>query len=204
MIVVVDYGMANIGSVLNMFSKVGAAAVASADAATIRTADKLVLPGVGAFDQAMARLRRLDLVGPLNEMALERRIPVLGICLGMQLLLDSSEEGDSRGLGWIAGQAKRFTFDGTDSRLRIPHMGWNELKVRKKSVLFEGVTEPQRYYFVHSYHAQCEQQDDVLGTAEYGYEFAAAVERGNISATQFHPEKSHRFGMRLLQAFASA
>jgi glutamine amidotransferase len=202
MIVVVDYGMANIGSVLNMFRKVGAAAVASADVATLRSAKKIVLPGVGAFGSAMDCLRRLDLLGPLTELAMERRVPVLGICLGMQLLLESSEEGDVRGLGWIPGRVRRFAFSGEDSRLRIPHMGWNELKLAKESRLFQGVSQPQRFYFVHSYHAQCENAADVLGTASYGYEFAAAVERDNIAGTQFHPEKSHRFGMRLFQAFA--
>lgn len=202
MIAVVDYGMANIGSVLNMFRKVGAAAVASADVATLRSAKKIVLPGVGAFDSAMERLRQLDLVGPLTELALERRVPVLGICLGMQLLLESSEEGDTRGLGWIPGRVRRFAFSGENVRLRIPHMGWNELKLAKASTLFQGVTEPQRFYFVHSYYAQCDNAADVLGTASYGSEFVAAVEHDNVAGTQFHPEKSHRFGMRLLQAFA--
>ena len=204
MIVVVDYGMANIGSVLNMFRKVGASAMATADVATLRSAQKIVLPGVGAFGRAMDRLRELDLVGPLTELAVERKVPVLGICLGMQLLLDSSEEGDAAGLGWIPGRVRRFQFDGSNSRLRIPHMGWSELKLAKPSKLFAGVTDPQRYYFVHSFHAQCERAEDVLGTATYGYEFTAAVERGNIAGMQFHPEKSHRFGMRLLQAFAGA
>ncbi len=202
MIAVVDYGMANIGSVLNMFRKVGAAAVATADVSILRSADKVVLPGVGAFGAAIERLRKLDLVGPLTEIAMERRTPVLGICLGMQLLLEGSEEGDAEGLGWISGRVRRFVFSGDDSRLRVPHMGWNDLKLVKQSALFEGVTQPQRFYFVHSYHADCANAADVLGTATYGYEFAAAVERGNIAGMQFHPEKSHRFGMRLLQSFA--
>lgn len=202
MIVVVDYGMANVGSVLNMLRKAGAEAIATADRDTIAAAGRMILPGVGAFDSAMRRLNELGLVDVLMEVAVRRRVPTLGICLGMQLMLDGSEEGQLPGLGWIRGRARRFTAADMGEDLRVPHMGWNELSLRKPSRLFEGAEERQRFYFVHSYRAVCEDPADVLATTRYGCEFVSAMERGNVAGVQFHPEKSHRFGLRLLKAFA--
>ena len=204
MIIVVDYGMANVGSVVNMLRKAGAAALATADRDLIGKAAKLILPGVGAFDSAVRRLRELDLAGVLTEAAVVRGVPTLGICLGMQLLLEGSEEGRLPGLGWIRGRARRFTTEGMGEDLRVPHMGWNELTLHKASRLFDGVQERQRFYFVHSYHAVCEEPADILATTTYGSEFVSAMERGNITGVQFHPEKSHRFGLRLLKAFAES
>lgn len=204
MIVVVDYGQANVGSVVNMLRKAGAPAVATADRKAIEAAEKLILPGVGAFDSAMSRLRELDLVGVLNEVAVARRVPTLGICLGMQLLLEGSEEGRLPGLGWIRGRARRFTAENMGQDLRVPHMGWNELTPCKASRLFDGAGERQRFYFVHSYHAVCTDPADVLATTAYGCEFVSAMERDNIAGVQFHPEKSHRFGLRMLKAFAES
>jgi glutamine amidotransferase len=201
MIVVVDYGMANIASVLNMLRKVGASAVASADPVLLATADKIILPGIGAYDSAMQRLHDLRLFDVLNEMVQVRKVPTLGICLGMQLLLEGSEEGVLAGFGWIKGRARRFVFP-PGQPLKIPHMGWSEVRVAKDSVLFRGAEGPQRFYFVHSYHVVCSDPADVLATAEYGHPFTAGVERGNVSGLQCHPEKSHRFGMRFLRAFS--
>jgi glutamine amidotransferase len=202
MIVVVDYGMANVGSVLNMLRKAGAEAVATADRDAIAAAGRMILPGVGAFDSAMRRLNELGLVDVLTEVAVRRRVPTLGICLGMQLMLDGSEEGQLPGLGWIRGHARRFTAADMGEDLRVPHMGWNELSLCKQSRLFEGAEGRQRFYFVHSYRAVCEDPADVLATTRYGCEFVSAMERGNVTGVQFHPEKSHRFGLRLLKAFA--
>jgi glutamine amidotransferase len=202
MIVVVDYGMANVGSVINMLRKAGAPAVATADRDAIAAAGRLILPGVGAFDSAMRRLNELGLVEVLHEVAVRRQVPTLGICLGMQLMLEGSDEGQLPGLGWIRGRAQRFTAADMGEDLRVPHMGWNELSLRKPSRLFNGAEGPQRFYFVHSYRAVCDDPGDVLATTHYGCPFVSAVERGNIAGVQFHPEKSHRFGLRLLNAFA--
>jgi glutamine amidotransferase len=202
MIVVVDYGMANVGSVLNMLRKAGAPAVATADRDAIAAAERMILPGVGAFDSAMRRLNELGLVEVLNEVAVRRRVPTLGICLGMQLMLEGSDEGQLPGLGWIRGRARRFTAADMGRDLRVPHMGWNELSLQKPSRLFAGAEGPQRFYFVHSFRAVCEDPGDVLAKTTYGCDFVSAMERDNVAGVQFHPEKSHRFGLRLLRAFA--
>lgn len=202
MIVVVDYGMGNVGSVANMLRKVGTEAVASADLDVIRNAPKLILPGVGAFDAAMNRLHERGLVEILNRRVLEDRVPILGICLGMQVMTDSSEEGSTTGLGWISGGTRRFNFDGLDPRPRVPHMGWNVVEHARPTPLFEGMYDQPRFYFVHSYHVYCNNQEDVMLTTEYGYRFVSGVSRGNIYGVQFHPEKSHKFGMQLIRRFA--
>lgn len=202
MIVVVDYGMGNVGSVANMLRKVGTEAVASADLDVIRNAPKLILPGVGAFDAAMNRLHERGLVEILNRRVLEDRVPILGICLGMQVMTDSSEEGSTTGLGWISGGTRRFNFDGLDPRPRVPHMGWNVVEQARPTPLFEGMYDQPRFYFVHSYHVYCNNQEDVMLTTEYGYRFVSGVSRGNIYGVQFHPEKSHKFGMQLIRRFA--
>lgn len=201
MLVIVDYGMGNLGSILNMLKKIGTRAVVSSDAGAIAEADRLILPGVGAFDTGMQRLGELNLIDTLNRKVLDQRTPVLGVCLGMQLLTRGSEEGERPGLGWIDGRAVRFAFDGAYAGLKVPHMGWNTVSVRKPDPLFAGLETGARFYFVHSYYVTCANQDDVLATTEYGGEFHSAVSRANILGTQFHPEKSHRFGMALLANF---
>ncbi len=204
MIVIVDYGMGNLGSILNMLRRVGAEAMVSSRVADIESAAKLVLPGVGSFDAGMRRLRELGLVDVLSEKVLRLKTPTLGVCLGMQLLTTSSEEGTEPGLGWIEARTVRFRFEGEQSRLKIPHMGWNTVTIRKKANLFAGMDDQSRFYFVHSYHVVCDDPEDVAATTEYGYEFVSAVERGNITGAQFHPEKSHRFGMKVYTNFVSA
>lgn len=201
MIVIIDYGMGNIGSIQNMLAWIGAEACISADPQVIRRADKLILPGVGAFDNGMRRLNELGFVSLLQEQAIERGKPLLGICLGMQLLGQGSEEGSLPGLGWLAAESVRFRFEVTQSALKVPHMGWNTVEPVTESPLFAEITSP-RFYFVHSYHVTCQRQEDVLARASYGFPFVAAVRRQNIYGVQFHPEKSHKFGMALLRNFA--
>lgn len=201
MIAVVDYGMGNAGSILNMLSRIGADTTLTRDRAEILKADKLILPGIGAFDEGMERLESLDLVGPLSEAVDGRGKAILGICLGMQLFASRSEEGIRRGLGWIEGEAVRFRL-GADSALRVPHMGWNGVNVRKPSVIFDGLEPDARFYFVHSFHVRCANTSDVLGTTEYGAEFVSAVSRGRVVGVQFHPEKSLRWGIELFRRFA--
>ncbi len=166
---------------------------------------RILLPGVGAFDTGMSSLDRYGFVSVLNELVLEKQMPVLGICLGMQLLARSSEEGQLPGLGWINGDVIRFRQNAADpaDRLRIPHMGWNEVTPRPNSPLFRGFEVDPRFYFVHSYHLICDSRDHIAGTVNYGGLTTAAVSYGNIHGVQFHPEKSHRFGMKLLENFCT-
>ena len=201
MIVVVDYRMGNLGSIANILRKVGAEAVVSADANVIGEATKLILPGVGAFDEGMKNIGTLGLREVLDRRVLRNRVPTLGICLGMQLMARRSEEGESPGLGWIAGDVKRFRFAPEQAKLKVPHMGWNTVKAQKRSPLFDGFAEPPRFYFVHSYYIVCDDAGDVLATASYGGDFTAAVQKGNLMGVQFHPEKSHKFGMALFRNF---
>ncbi len=200
MIVIIDYGMGNLGSIRNMLKKIGAPAEISSEPAEISRAEKLILPGVGAFDHGMRSLADRGLIPLLNNLVLEEKRQILGICLGMQLLTQRSEEGCLPGLGWIAGETRRFRFP-NGMGLKIPHMGWNEVKPITGSPLFAGYEESPCFYFVHSYHVFCDDPADTLSTTFYGYEFVSAVKRGNIMGTQFHPEKSHKFGLRLLKNF---
>lgn len=200
MIHVVDYGTGNIGSVLNMIRKVGGEARASGDAEELRKASKLLLPGVGSFDNAVQKLAKLGLPDLLRDKVREG-VPLLGICLGMQLLSDGSEEGSLPGLGLIPGRVRRFSFGPECADLKIPHMGWNRIRRRKAHPLLEGVDENSRFYFVHSYHYQCQDEADVLLETGYGYDFTSGVQRENVMGVQFHPEKSHRYGMQLVKNF---
>jgi glutamine amidotransferase len=201
MIVIVDYRMGNVGSILNMLRRLGADALISSQPDVVASAAKLILPGVGAFDTGMQNLEQSALVPVLNERVLGRGTPVLGICLGMQLLLPRSEEGTRPGLGWIGGEALRFQPNGA---LKVPHMGWNTVSAPRASRLLDGVAEDARFYFVHSFYVDCAVPDDVAGRTHYGHDFVSAIERGPIQGTQFHPEKSHRFGLQLLANFVEA
>lgn len=202
MIVIVDYGMGNLGSILNMLKKIGAPAVISADARGIENADKLILPGVGAFDTGMKRLRESGMLDLLNDKVLRRKTPTLGVCLGMQLLMNRSEEGAESGLGWIEGETIRFQFDPQRAQLKIPHMGWNTVMLQRDGVLARNLPADSRFYFVHSYHVRCQNPTDVVSTTAYGYEFPSMLQHENIVGAQFHPEKSHRFGMQVYRNFA--
>lgn len=199
MIVIVDYGMGNIASVENMIRKVGGEAKLSSSPAEVRSAAKLVLPGVGSFDPGMRALGERSLDAAVREAANAHGAYVLGICLGMQLLFDSSEEGSLPGLALVSGDVRRFR--PAAPGLRVPHMGWNVARPTRATRLFSPGAEESRYYFVHSFHARCAREEDVSAVTTYGYDFACAVERGNVMGVQFHPEKSHRFGMALFRRF---
>ena len=201
-IVIVDYGMGNVGSIAKMLKWIGHPAEVTSDPRRIAQADKLILPGVGSFDSGMRRLTELGLVASLGEMVLIRKTPTLGICLGLQLMARGSEEGEALGFGWLDAQAVRFRVASDQAKLKIPHMGWNTVEINHCDTLFRDFKPEPRFYFVHSYHLVCDRPDDVLATTEYGYSFASAVQRENIMGTQFHPEKSHQFGMKLLKNFA--
>jgi imidazole glycerol-phosphate synthase subunit HisH len=201
MITIVDYGVGNLASIQNMLKKAGHAGLISSRKEDILSAEKLILPGVGAFDTCAEKLRGSGLMDAINKKALEEKIPVLGICVGLQLLTEGSEEGVLPGLGWISGKVIKFRQDALQPGMKIPHMGWTEVEICKPSRLFEDMYEDPRFYFVHSYHLQLDNPEDALVEATYGYKFVAGVERGNIMGVQFHPEKSHKFGLRLLQNF---
>ncbi len=198
----VDYGAGNIGSVLNMIRKVGGQAEVSSQPDVLRNAQKILLPGVGSFDNAMHKLEQLELVQPLRDCA-AAGVPFFGICLGMQLLSQGSEEGKLPGLGLIPGRVRRFRFDTEQFSFKIPHMGWNQVKATKIHPLSDGLESGGRFYFVHSYHYECEDPTDELFNTHYGYDFTSGVQRGNVIGVQFHPEKSHRFGMQLFKNFIS-
>jgi glutamine amidotransferase len=201
MIAIVDYGMGNVGSIANMLKRCGFEGRLVSTAEELERADKLILPGVGSFDTGMANLEQKGLRAPL-EAKVASGAPLLGICLGMQLLFAGSEEGVRPGLGWLKGRCIRFRFQDQDPSLKIPHMGWNDVRPTERDTIFRDMAEDARYYFVHSYHAVCDDPSDVLGFTSHGYEFAAAVKHENVLGTQFHPEKSHSHGKRLLTAFA--
>jgi glutamine amidotransferase len=199
-ILIVDYGMGNLGSVLSMLRRVGVPALISGDVAEVRRARKIILPGVGAYDNAMKAIAASGLREALDQKALTEGVPVLGICLGMQLLMEGSEEGREPGLGWIPGRAHRFpTIEG----LKVPHMGWNEVRAVRDDPLIADLGDEPRFYFVHSYQVQAADPSHALLKADYGLAFDAAVRRDNIWGAQFHPEKSHRFGRQLLANFAA-
>jgi glutamine amidotransferase len=200
-IVVVNYLMGNLGSIGNMLHRIGYASVVSSDAEEISQADKLILPGVGHFDRGMEQLAALGLIDVLARKVLEDKTPVLGICLGMQLLGARSEEGARRGLGWIDADFVRFRPADAEYEIKIPQMTWNYTKQRKPSQLMDAMLDRPRFYFVHAYHAVMKHPEDTLLTTHYGYEYTAAFERENILGVQFHPEKSHKFGMLLLKNF---
>ncbi len=204
MIVVVDYGMGNLGSILNMLHKVGVPGVISAEPSEIARADKLILPGVGAFDRGMQNLAERNLIPLLNDLVLEQRKPILGLCLGMQLFTRRSEEGQLPGLGWLDAETVRFRFAGPPPVLKVPHMGWNTLQPCANHPLFRDLGDEPRFYFVHSFYVVCGNQEEVLAQTRYGGDFASVVGKQNILGVQFHPEKSHRFGMALLRNFAES
>ncbi len=198
-ITIMDYGMGNIRSIHYKLQRNGVDANVSSDPSDILAADKLILPGVGHFKKGMENLRKLNLIEALNRKVVEEKTPVMGICLGIQLFTNFSEEGDCEGLKWIDAETKKFRLDGMG--LSIPHVGWNSITLKKESPLLEGMPAEKKYYFTHSYHLVCRNDEDVLAESEYGHPFVAAIQKGNIYGTQFHPEKSHRDGMRVLLNF---
>ena len=201
MITIIDYGMGNLGSISNMFKRIGVESEITGDKEKIASAKKILLPGVGAFDAAMQRINEGGYRELLDRKALVEKIPVFGICLGMQLLTNSSEEGELPGLGWIPAKTTRFRFD-KESKLKVPHMGWNLVYEKHASPLIANLPPEPRFYFVHSYYVTAEDERHVLTTTKHGVEFNSIIQKENIFGAQFHPEKSHKFGMKLLENFA--
>ncbi|MDY6836315.1 MAG: imidazole glycerol phosphate synthase subunit HisH [Chloroflexota bacterium] len=201
MIVIVDYGMGNLRSILNKLQRMSEDVIVSSDINAIEQANKLVLPGVGSFETGMANLQERCLLSVLKWKVLEENTPILGICLGMQLLTLSSEEGDVEGLGWIDGETKQFNLGEHHSSLRVPHMGWNSIDIHRESPILHGVHSDSEFYFVHSYHVCCRADSSVIATTNYGYEFASVIQKERIYGTQFHPEKSHGNGSSILKNF---
>lgn len=197
---IIDYGVGNLSSVGNMIIKSGGKPILIKNPSDLNLSERIILPGVGSFDAGMKNLKDSNLIPVLNEAVNVNKVPFIGICLGMQLLFDTSEEGVSNGLGWVSGSVTKFSFD-NNSTLKTPHMGWNTVSVKKDSILANIRDEKLRFYFVHSYHVNCTNKDNILMTTNYGNTFVSAVQNDNIFGAQFHPEKSHRFGMDLLSNF---
>jgi len=199
---IIDYGIGNIGSIANMLKKIGEESIITADKEKIKEARRLILCGIGAFDDGMSKLEELGIIDILKEKVTRDRTPILGICLGMQLFTNKSEEGTKPGLGFIEAETVKFNFaDIPDKTLRIPHIGWNDVLLSKPSPLFENMHHEPRYYFVHSYFVKLQEQTAELLCTKYGYPFTSAFERENVIGVQFHPEKSHKFGIKLFENF---
>lgn len=199
MLVIIDYNLGNLKSIKNMLAYLGTKSRISSDINEIAAADRLILPEVGHFQHGMEQLQQLRLLEVLKKEVIENKKPILGICLGMQLLTNHSEEGDVDGLGFIDAQTKKF--DLQDASLKVPHMGWNTVDFKKDSAINQGVSINPRYYFVRSFYVVCANQEDILCTTQYGKEFVSGFQHQNIFGLQFHPEKSHKFGMELLSNF---
>ncbi|MDY0094487.1 MAG: imidazole glycerol phosphate synthase subunit HisH [Candidatus Vecturithrix sp.] len=199
MLTIINPKLGNIGSVANMLKKIGIEVSISSGAREIENAEKLILPGVGHFDVGMRHLREMKLCDILYRKVVERQTPILGICLGMQLMTRRSEEGSEPGLGWIEAETIKFRKSQVDPSLRFPHMGWNTVEPQQQHDLFLRIEQEIRFYFVHNFHVVCDDQHDVLAMTEYGYPFVSAFHHQNIWGVQFHPEKSHQFGMHFLK-----
>jgi glutamine amidotransferase len=201
MIAIVNYGMGNLGSIKNMLRKIGCQSEITSDFDKISKAKKIILPGVGAFDTGMKNLQSLNLIELLNNKVLVEKVPVLGICLGVQLMTKRSEEGNLKGLCWFDAETIKFEKNRVAEKLLLPNIGWRYVKQSKDSKLLTNFNDESRFYFVHTYHLKVNDYNDVLIESEYGYEYVAALEKENILGVQFHPEKSHKYGMELLKNF---
>lgn len=203
MITIVDYGLGNISAFLNVYRRLNVEARTAKTAQELEGAEKVILPGVGSFDHAMEQLQRSGMRDKLDDLVLNQRVPILGVCVGMQMLARSSDEGTSPGLGWVAGAVRGLGALMTTPKLPLPHMGWNDVRVVSSDKLFDQLEADSRFYFLHSYYFDCDRPDDAAAVSRYGREFACAVHAANIYGVQFHPEKSHHWGTRLLHNFAN-
>ena len=203
MIKILDYGMGNTASMLNIIHKAGGNAEIASNAKDLDNSYAIILPGVGSFDNGINKLYASGFLDALSRIILNQNVPFLGVCLGMQLLFSKSEEGKLPGLGWVDGNVTRFDFSNTlqNRSMKIPHMGWNTIKPTSYENVYAGLEEEARFYFVHSYHVNCNDSSDILATANYGYEFTCSIRHNNISGVQFHPEKSHCFGVRFFKNY---
>jgi imidazole glycerol-phosphate synthase subunit HisH len=202
MIVIIDYGVGNVLAFVNAFTRLNIPVAVATSAKDLGVATKLILPGVGSFDHAMLRLRQSGMQESVEELVQQEAMPVLGICVGMQMLATSSEEGALSGLGWINGTVKKFDRASMPADCNLPHMGWNDVKPASSSPLFSNLEQDCRFYFLHSYYFECADKSNVLASTDYGGQFSCAVQKNNIYGVQFHPEKSHSFGSSLLKNFA--
>lgn len=202
MIAIIDYGLGNIGAFANIYKKLNIPATVIKYEKDLTGITKIILPGVGAFDHAIMKFEQSGMRPKLEELVLKEQVPVLGICVGMQMLAQSSEEGQLPGLGWIDASVKKLDSAKIKSTTRLPHLGWNDVEPTKPNELFNGLTNEAKFYFLHSYYFLCRQPEDEIAATNYGESFASAVNHKNIFGVQFHPEKSHRFGIRLLENFA--
>ncbi|MBS0172926.1 MAG: imidazole glycerol phosphate synthase subunit HisH [Nitrospira sp.] len=202
MIHIVDYGLGNIQAFVTMYKRLGVETVRARSGDDLRGASKLILPGVGAFDHAMELLDRSGMRQPLEQLVRQDAVPVLGICVGMQILAESSEEGVGAGLGWVKGCVRSFAGNPASAGLPMPHMGWNDVLPSASSPLFKGLEDDARFYFLHSYYFECADVENAAALADYGFQFDCAVQNGNVFGVQFHPEKSHHWGAALLKNFA--
>jgi glutamine amidotransferase len=202
MIHIVDYGLGNLQAFANMYKRLGFESKRARTAADLEGATKIILPGVGAFDHAMEQLDASGMRPVLERLIKEQHVPVLGICVGMQILASSSEEGTAAGLGWVPGRVRSFRTTPASAQLPMPHMGWNDVNPAVDSPLFAGLETGSRFYFLHSFYFDCDNAEHALARASYGFDFSCAVAAGNVYGVQFHPEKSHHYGAALLKNFA--
>jgi len=201
MISIVDYGAGNVFAFKNIFRRSGIPVQSVNSAESLSRATKIILPGVGSFDWAMRKLHQSGMIETLNDKVKNEKVPVLGVCVGMQIMAHSSEEGELPGLSWIDAQVKRFDTNKILHKTKLPHMGWNKVEIVKSTKLFKGIKDP-RYYFLHSFYMETNEPSDILGKTDYGNNFTSAIASDNVYATQFHPEKSHELGIQLLVNFA--
>lgn len=201
MITIVDYGLGNVRAFLNIYNRLNIPAVTARTAADLSGASRIILPGVGAFDHAMERLDQSGMRATLDDLVFAKRVPVLGVCVGMQILAHDSAEGSQPGLGWVDGHVRSFGTWEPAKRLPVPHMGWNDVTPNTATRLFRGLECDARFYFLHSFFFECMKDEDVLAVSQYGASFSSAVQHDNVYGVQFHPEKSHHFGTQLLKNF---
>jgi imidazole glycerol-phosphate synthase subunit HisH len=199
---IINYGLGNIAAFSNVYSSLSIPHQICSNKADLKGITKLIIPGVGAFDYAMGQLINSGMKEELDTMVLERKIPILGVCVGMQMLAKWSEEGSLPGLGWIDGTVRKFQDSQIPHKAPLPHMGWNNILHRDGHPLFAGLDEKKRFYFLHSYYFECADEEDIVATSDYGKRFSCAVNNKNIQGVQFHPEKSHSNGTQLLKNFA--
>lgn len=202
MIAIIDYGVGNINAFVNIYKKLGVDIKIAQKAEDLMDAAKLILPGVGHFDYAMERFSESGMMQTANELVLQKQVPVIGICVGMQMLAKSSDEGNLPGLGWIDATVKKIDTATLKHTTRLPHMGWNDIRPENANPLFQNLETGARFYFLHSYYFDCINKENSIASAEYGSSFSCAVNHKNIYGVQFHPEKSHRFGIQLLKNFS--